>query len=112
MVKLQVTSSLKITESFPTWTAPPQKPSVVESYTSVSLSQFLRVLFDDFLSQLLLLGQQIRGEISFVTEAFYVPLSHLWCQKWIPCPLSQLGKDHGHGFWRSTIYGHPHSLHP
>ena len=71
MVKLPVASPLKKTESFPTCTPP--KPSIVESYTSASLSQFLRVLFDGFLSRLLLLGVGVE----VVTEAFYVPLSQL-----------------------------------
>lgn len=51
MVKL-VADSLKKTKSFPRL-PPSQKPSIVESYISPSLSQFLEFLFDGFLSRLL-----------------------------------------------------------
>jgi hypothetical protein len=56
-----VAGLLKKIEIFSTRTPHPrQKPSVVESYPSASLSQSLRVLFDDFLFRLLLLGVGVR----------------------------------------------------
>jgi hypothetical protein len=51
MVKLSVSNTLKKIESFPTHTH--QKPSIMKSYTSVFLSQLLRVLFNSFMSGLL-----------------------------------------------------------
>ena len=47
-----------------------QWPSIVESYTSILLSQILRVLFNSFLSKLFLLVG-----LGVVTEAFYVSLN-------------------------------------
>ena len=47
-------SPLKKTEYFPTC-IPHLKSLAVQSYTSLSLTQFVRVLFDGFLSRLLLL---------------------------------------------------------
>lgn len=60
MVKLPVASPLKITESLLT-PSPHQKPSTVESYTSTSLPQFLRVFFNSFLSRLFLFGGVVGG---------------------------------------------------
>lgn len=51
--KLPVTSPLKKMESLPQ-SHPCQMPSVVERYTSPSLTQFLGALFNDFLSRMLL----------------------------------------------------------
>jgi hypothetical protein len=67
MLKLPVASPLK-KMSLPHM-YPYKKPSTMESYSSESLSQFLRVLFGGFLSRLLLL---VVG-IGVVTEAFYAP---------------------------------------
>lgn len=63
MIKLAVVIPLEKTESFPTPTH--QKISVVESYTSAILSQFLRVLFDGFLFRLLFLGKGEGGRQGF-----------------------------------------------
>lgn len=55
-----------------------QKPSVVESHTSASILQCLRVLFDGFPFRLLLLGGSGDGvRVWVVTEVFHVPLSQL-----------------------------------
>ena len=52
MLKLSVDCPLTviITESFPTHPISPQKPLNVKSYSLTSLSQFLRTLFNSFLS--------------------------------------------------------------
>ena len=57
---------------------PHQKPSLVESYTSASLSQLLRVLFDGSQLGLLLFdGVEFRLGLGVVTEAVHVPLSQV-----------------------------------
>jgi hypothetical protein len=76
MVKLPVTNPLKKAVLLHLYTH--QKPSIVKGYTLASLSQFFRVLFDGFLSRLLIFGQWggwCRRGIGLVTEAFYVHLS-------------------------------------
>lgn len=72
MVKVPVASPLKKTEFFPPpHHIPCQKPSTVQSYTSVSLQQFLRTLFSDFLSRLFLF------EGAGVTGTFHVSHAQL-----------------------------------
>jgi hypothetical protein len=55
MVKVVANLLKKKTDSIPT--ANPTRTIMVESYTSAALAQSLRVLFDDFLSRLLLWGR-------------------------------------------------------
>lgn len=62
-------SSQPLTQNWVFLTAPCQKLSAVQSYTSALLSQFLRVLFDGFLPRLLL----CRGVWKGLSPKPYVP---------------------------------------
>lgn len=56
MIKRPVSSPLKKTESLPTPT--PSRSHQLKSYTSTSLSEYLEVLFNGFLSRQFLLGHR------------------------------------------------------
>jgi hypothetical protein len=73
MVKLPVVNPLKKIESFPTC-IPARSHQLWRATLSHPYHTFQRILFDGFLSRLLLLGVGVE----VVTEAFYVPLSPVW----------------------------------
>ena len=82
MIKLLVTSPVK--KLSPSPYTPHQKPSVVENYTSASLSQFLRILADDFLSSLLLWGRVKEGGIRSCHRTLSCPSFSVFQQSAVP----------------------------
>ena len=95
---------LKDAESFP---KPQQKQSTVKNYISAAFPQFLRTLFNRFLSGLFLLGV---GE--FVTETFNVSHSQLWvCSHgyhWKRSLLAHSWQQHRSWTWRRLLSSTDH----
>lgn len=83
--------------------APLQKPPTVESYSSVSLSQFLRALFEAFYLGCYFLSL---GQVGIFTEVFPVSLSQLWVWSQYHYKSSSpiVYSHQEHGSWTSTWF--------
>lgn len=94
---------------------PCQKPSIVDSYTSASLSQLRVLLFDGFLSRLLfyLLGGKKTSLPLFLICESAITNATIKVGPWPFTDSRSMNNGIAHWFWWQYLPKHPHGLqHP